>query len=207
MTLLLTSAALKNEAINQEFLSLFNKPADQVKIIIFTFKWNDEQRYYVNLSLDELIKIGVIKENITIFDLSALTFDLDLSEFDVVYMAGGNTFHIMDKIRKLGLVEKVKGFVSAGGIYFGVSAGSVMAGPNINIASPWDENDIGLADFVGFNFIDFAICPHYENKDNEIIKQRQKDLKIKVRPLTDDQAFLVKDGEIALIGKGEEIII
>ncbi|OGY42200.1 MAG: hypothetical protein A2Y67_01615 [Candidatus Buchananbacteria bacterium RBG_13_39_9] len=207
MKLLLTSAGLLNEKVKKKFINLLNKPAGQVKIIMFTFQRNDEEEYYVNLSVDGLTSLGIKNENSKIFDLADDKFVLSLTDFDLIYMAGGNTFDIMDKIRKLGLVEKIKDFVSKGGIYFGVSAGSVMAGPNINISSPWDENDIGLTDFAGFNFIDFAICPHYESKDDEIIKQRQKDLNVPVRLLKDDQAFLVKDREVTLVGKGEEIII
>jgi dipeptidase E len=104
-------------------------------------------------------------------------FDLDLSAFDVLYMAGGNTFHIMDKIKKLGLFEKIKEIVNNGKIYFGVSAGSIMAGPNIGIASPWDENDINLTDYTGFNFVNFAVSPHYTEEEIDLIRNRQKRIK------------------------------
>ncbi len=207
MKLLLTSAGLSDEKIKNEFIKILNKSADQVRIIMCTFQRNDEEKYYVNLSVEELLSLGIKIENLAIFDLAGEHSPLDLADFDMIYMAGGNTFHIMDKIRKLILVEMIKDFVARGGLYFGVSAGSIMAGPNIGIAAPWDDNDIGLTDLEGFNFIDFAISPHYISEDNNLIKERQKELNIPVRLLTDQQAFLVKDGEITLIGDGEEIKI
>lgn len=38
---------------------------------------------------------------------------------------------------------------------------------------------------------------------SEIIKES----KFAVRILTDDQAFLIKDGQVELVGKGEEVLI
>ncbi|MCX6746205.1 MAG: Type 1 glutamine amidotransferase-like domain-containing protein [Candidatus Parcubacteria bacterium] len=204
MKLFLTSAGLKNEKVKAEFIKLFAKPFAQIRAIMFSLVGNKEQEFYVDESIQELLDLGIKKENLQLFNLVEDKKCEDLNNFDLVYICGGNTFHYLDRLRKLGCFDKIKDFVNKGGLYFGVSAGSVIAGPNINISSPWDENDIGITDFAGLNFIDFAICPHYESKDDEIIKQRQKDLNIPVRLLKDDQVFIVLDNEIKLVGEGEE---
>ena len=207
MKLFLTSAGLKNEKVKAEFIKLFTKPFEQIKVIMFFLVKNKEEMFYINESMQELVDLGIKKENLQLCSLAEDKKCEDLNNFDLVYICGGNTFHYLDRLRKLECIDIIKDFVKQGGVYFGVSAGSVLAGPNINISSPWDENDIGMSDFTGFNFIDFAICPHYESKDDQIIKQRQKDLNILVRLLKDDQAFIVLDHEIKLVGEGEEIKI
>ena len=207
MKLFLTSAGLKNEKVKAEFIKLFNRPFEEINVIMFYLVKVKEEMFYINESIQELLDLGISKENLQQFNLAEDKKCEDLNNSDLVYVCGGNTFHYLDRLRKLECIEKIKDFVNMGGLYLGVSAGSVLAGLNINISSPWDENDIGLTDFIGFNFIDFAICPHYEYKDHEIIKQRQKDLDVPVRLLKDDQAFIVLDSEIKLVGEGKEIKI
>ena len=77
-----------------------------------------------------------------------------LAGFDVLYIQGGNTFHLLDQMRRSGadriIRELVAGHLT---VYCGVSAGSIVAGPEIGIAgwSPdWDRNEVGLTDLMGF---------------------------------------------------------
>ena len=202
--LLLTSAGLSNEEIKQEFLNLVMvKPIDSLKVIMISEQKNEQDKIFLDQAIENLKDLKIKQENISVFKLDD-KFEYNLQDFDLLYMCGGNTYHYLDRIRQLDLVDKIKNFVESGKIYFGVSAGSILATPQIDNASPWDENDVKMKDLTGFNFVDFLIAVHINHKDMEIVRKLQQELKMPFRALTDDQAFLVKGDKIKLVGKGEE---
>ena len=101
-------------------------------------------------------------------------------------------------------------------MYIGASAGSMVAGRTI-ITSVWrseargiNRNTVGLKNLKGLNLVPFDIFVHYEPKYDEIIKQKIKNPKKrmkKLRILTDEQAILVQGKEVSLIGKGEAVVV
>ena len=114
----------------------------------------------------------------------------------------------MDGIRKTGLDQKIKKFVKKGGVYFGVSAGSCIASPTIEAASwePADENIIGLKNLKALNLISFFISPHFEKRDYSIIEASANKIKNPVIALNDEQAVLIENSNIKIIGAGKKII-
>jgi len=199
--LLLTSAGLANSKITEAFLKLVDKPASEIKIVFVpTASRTEEELHYVEESKKELIGLGIKRENIKTLNLDRKISYGDVTDFDMIYVCGGNTFYLLKKVRESGFDGIIKKFVENGGIYFGVSAGSNLAGPNIEIASLGDENDVELKDFTGLNLIDAAICPHSDKKDNEKIDAFKKRAKYKIIPLTDSQALLVLNNVVKIIG-------
>lgn len=93
--------------------------------------------------------------------------DLHASEYalhgvDVVAVPGGNTFLLLRELRSLGLLEVLQDFLQDGGRFYGGSAGAVLAGKDIGIASAADSNDVGLEDFRGLDVIGgLDVLPHY----------------------------------------------
>ena len=133
-----------------------------------------------------------------------------LSHFDVMYVQGGNTFYLLKCARESGSDKVVKELIERGVIYIGVSAGSIIAGPNIETSGwdpAWDTNDVNLQDLSGLNLVPFAVVPHFERKDRSVYVERAKQAPYTIRYLTDDQAFLVRDGKVTLVGKGEEMLL
>lgn len=96
-------------------------------------------------------------------------------------------------MREDGFDNVIKRLVKEGTLYLGVSAGSVLAGPNIDIASPFDSNDIELKDWAGLHLTDIIVSPHYNKKDKSIIEKYKQEEKYKVIPLTDNQALRIID--------------
>ena len=86
----------------------------------------------------------------------------DLDDVDLVWVGGGNTYALLDHIRRHGWVEPLRTHVLAGGAYFGDSAGAVLAGADINVARFADPNDVGLTDTTGLGLLGRAIVrPHW----------------------------------------------
>lgn len=205
MKLLLTSAGLSNEIIAEEFRKLLDKPMEQVKVIFIpTASRTEEERYYVNISKQELIDLGIIE--IKVLDIDhEITYD-EIKDYDVLYVCGGNTFYLLDQIRKFNFDKLIKRFIEEDKLYLGVSAGTYITCPTIEHAS-WDypdKNDVGLDDLTGLNLIPFLLTAHYEPDIKDVTKEEISKTKYKTRILTDQQALVVTD-EIRFIGKGEEV--
>lgn len=198
--LLLTSRGFTNRKIGQYFIELLDKPVFDAKILFIpTASRTKDELHYVEESKTELIQIGIKAENLFIYNLDKKLSYPKVNDFDVIYVCGGNTFYLTAKMREDGFNKVIKKLVKDGKLYLGVSAGSVLAGPNIDIASPFDPNDIGLKDWRGLNLTNTIVSPHYTNKDKDIIEKFKLEEKFKVVPLTDNQA-------LRIIGNKEEII-
>jgi len=120
-----------------------------------------------------------------------------LAGFDVLYVQGGNTFYLLDRMRRSGADGIIRKLVAAHGtVYCGVSAGSIIAGPDIGVAgwSPdWDCNEVGLTDPTGLHLVPFIVSPHYVPEDAALIATRLP-LPYPILALRDGQAWVV-DGD------------
>jgi peptidase E len=120
-----------------------------------------------------------------------------LAGFDVLYIQGGNTFYLLDQLRRSGADKIIRDLVTGGQtVYCGISAGSVVACPDMAVAgwSPdWDHNEVGLTDFAGLGLVPFILSPHFEQKDATLIAAHLP-LPHPFLALEDGQAWVV-DGE------------
>jgi peptidase E len=195
MKLLLTSTGFANQKIADFFLDILRKdPTDAMVAFIPTASRTEEELFYVRKSKQELLDMGIKK--IVEFDLENKPSSDPLSGFDIVYVCGGNTYYLLKKIRNSGFDVALNNF---NGLYVGVSAGSIVVGPSIEIAGPWDENDISLEDESGMNIIDFAVSPHYQRKDKEIIAEIKSKVDYEILELTDNQAIFCENGKRKII--------
>ena len=188
--LLLTSVGFVNPIIAKEFLKLFGKNPSEIKIIFIpTASRTPEELVYVKESKKELIGLGIKEENIFVFNLDKkLNYD-DIKNYDSIYVCGGNTFYLAMKIKENGFDKIISKLVNNSKVYVGVSAGSILAGSNIKVALPFDENDVNLKDFKGLNLTDKIINPHHDEKEEKIIEKFEKNFGHKVLRIKMDKHF------------------
>lgn len=195
MKLLLTSAGFSNKKISKVFLDLFDKSAEKIHIIFIpTASRSKEEMKYVGESRQELIDLRI--NRIAILNLDHEIKKQEIENSDAVYVCGGNTFYLLKKIRESGFDKLLRDY---NGIYVGVSAGSVVVGPNIEVSAPWDENDVNLSDTTGLNIVNFAVVPHFQRKDHSIVENLKKQAKYEIVPLTDKQAILITDNKREIV--------
>lgn len=198
--LLLTSAGFENPRIGEKFLELVHKSPSEIKVIFIpTASRTEEELKYVTMAREEIIRIGVKKEHIKTLDLDHKITYKEVKDYDAIYVCGGNTFYLLQKVRETGFDAVINQFVEDGKLYVGVSAGSIIACPLIEIALPFDENDAGITDFTGLNLVHIVITPHYTHKEKKIIDEYGKKIQYTIVPLTDNQALLIMDKEISII--------
>ena len=204
--LLLTSAGFKNPKVGEKFLKLVNKPVSEIKIIFIpTAARTKEELKYVDESKKELLDLGIPETNIKILNLDKSLAYEEVKDFDVIYVRGGNTFYLMHKVRETGFDGVIKQFVKEGKVYVGVSAGSIIAGPNLSIADKeqlgfGDVNNVGLKDLTGLNLTNIAIFPHFRKEEHNAIEKFKKKVNYQIVTLTDSQALLILDDKITIIG-------
>lgn len=201
MPLLLTSAGFPNPHVGAVFASHLKDPAT-ARILFFSDAARTEhERTYVRACLVELRDLGC-------GDLRERTMDTvftphEFSEADVVYVAGGNTFHLLRKMRECRFKEALLPFLDRGGLYVGVSAGSIVPGPDIAIAgfgSEGDENDAGMTDLTGLGVVDFTVFPHFTPELRAEAAAFREQANYDVLTLTDEQAVLVEGRKRTIIG-------
>lgn len=191
--LLLTSNGFINPKIGQEFLNLVSKTPADIKVLFIptASETGGDFTSYFNVAKKELTDLGILKENITWFNANNPKAVGQLNKYDAVYVCGGNTFYLLYQLKLTGLYRKLISFINSGKVYVGVSAGSVLAGPSILISAPFDSNDIKLEDFTGLGVTSKIICPHYNEKDENLIVKVEKKNNWKVLRLNDGQALEV----------------
>ena len=110
---------------------------------------------------------------------------------EVVLISGGNTFQLLDNLRKSGLDKTIVEFShKQGGTLAGFSAGALVLTPTITVCKlpGFDENLVGIDDFNGLNIVDFELFPHYEKQSYEtILNEYRETTDNQVREITDEE--------------------
>ena len=86
-----------------------------------------------------------------------------LARVDALFVGGGNTYALLDRVRAAGLIEAIRERAQAGMPYAGASAGANLAGPTIVTTNDW--NVVALAHFGALHLVPFNINPHYKDAD------------------------------------------
>jgi dipeptidase E len=117
-----------------------------------------------------------------------------------LYISGGNTFYLLQELKRKHLLPSIKSQIDEGMIYIGESAGAMITTLDIEYAQIMDDKNLAndLNDYSALNLIDFAIVPHYgefpfEETTIEIVQAYQ--YKLKLLPITNSQAIIVNEDD------------
>ena len=130
--ILLTSAGFDNPRIGELFLELVGKPPEEIKVLFIPTAANFyEALKMVPFCMEDLLNIGIPESNIKVFDLHRAMTAEELLAFDTVYFTGGSPQYLLERINDSGFRKPLCDFVNRGGVYVGVSAGSIVATVNL----------------------------------------------------------------------------
>jgi len=203
--LLLTSSGMIGT--KEEILSVLLKPADKIRVAhIITASKIEEDTSYVEKDRELMKEAGFNVEDVDIEGKNKNQLLKILESVDIIYVQGGNTYYLLKQMRKSGFDKIIKKLLTKGIIYIGVSAGSIVAGETIQTAG-WlgDKNTVNLINLKGLKLVKSNLFVHYKPEDAEIIKQKSKKIKKRLRILTDEQALFIFGKKITLVGEGEAI--
>lgn len=129
-----------------------------------------------------------------------------LDKLDMIYVNSGNTFDLLDWVRRSGLDRLLQNRDYEHIIYCGSSAGSLVAGPNIELAgwNPYrDRNQTQLKNLRGIGIVSFAIAPHCTPPHTDRVVTQYQSANYPIVAITDKQAVIVNMKGFAIAGEGE----
>ena len=185
------------------------KPLSEAKILYVTTaskKVNDSS--YVERTRQKMDELNFSYTEFDIVGKSEEELKKALSDSDILYVEGGNTFYLLKAVRDTGFEKIVKEAIENGLVYWGVSAGAYIACQSIIMATWSDRFDrCGVTDWTAMNLVPFFIKAHYTPDMLGTLKEKSNDLQLPLRVLNDDQVVMMKDGEVQLTGGGDELIL
>ena len=100
-------------------------------------------------------------------ELRAVTADAAgaaaLEEAEAVFVGGGNTFRLLERLQRCFLLDVLRRRASEGMRYLGASAGTNIAAPTIRTTN--DMPIVQPAGFAALGLVPFQINPHYIDAD------------------------------------------
>lgn len=134
--------------------SLSKEDCEQGKILLITLMRRESKQELISACR----ALGFAEENITVFDETKPS--LKEQDYDVIYVSEGNTFTLLDYMKKQGLFQLIRTWVKQGGRYIGISAGAHIAGKDIKAARSFDDNEVRLSDLAALALFEGAVIPH-----------------------------------------------
>lgn len=131
MKMLLTSTGLKSKEFQYEFLKNVNDNIREVKVIFVPTAANDdESKALLPSCKEDLTNLGILENNILIYDLDYLLAYEEGCKYDAIYFCGGSTKYLLERINKVGFAAILTKLLEKGIFFVGVSAGSKVCGNN-----------------------------------------------------------------------------
>ncbi|MCL2819682.1 MAG: Type 1 glutamine amidotransferase-like domain-containing protein [Oscillospiraceae bacterium] len=162
----------------------------------------DDNTFYIDEDRNALRSLGLNVEDLEITSLPYDEIKEQLSNTDYIFVCGGNTFFLLQELRRKGVDKLILEHINKGKLYISTSAGSLIMQNDI-IADNTDR--AGMApdlngDFSALAVIDFYMYVHYGHNywgdDDESIKlYYNKPELIKIN----DKQVVTVDGEKASI--------
>ena len=129
---ILTANGLENKNIGKIFLNFTGKNPEDIKAIFVPTAANNAGAIEVlPKCMHDLLDLGILEKNIYVYDLHYKMENDELSKYDAIYFCGGSSQYLLKRINETGFNASIKHFVDNGGIYIGVSAGSIVAANNL----------------------------------------------------------------------------
>ena len=190
--IVLTSCGIIDEDFKSRFYEVIPKDELKNKKILYVTTAmdgeSDDDRSWADKEYKTILELGISEKNIVEYKIGKSQDNLE--DFDIMYMMGGNTFYLLDVIRKTGFDRMINNFLNAKKLYIGSSAGSIIIGNSIETAAPFDDNNVGMTEFSSLKLVDGIIIPH-ANKKEEFIDSLKKETDEKIIPLCDGNGIIV----------------
>lgn len=164
--IILTSCGLRNENFKNRFYEIISKEELKDKKVLYITTAVDgekeDNRDWVYKEYKTILDLGINESNITEYKIGN---KINIDDYDIIYMMGGNTIYLLDMIRKYNFGEVIKGFINKGKIYIGSSAGSQILGTTIELGAKYEDNFINMTDFTALGIVNKEIIPHANKKE------------------------------------------
>ncbi|GHV38399.1 hypothetical protein FACS189490_00260 [Clostridia bacterium] len=170
--ILLTSAGFETRVISDAFLRLVGKEPIAIKALFIPTAANNADAIEVlPKCMNDLLKVGILKDNINVFDLHRSLSETEMNKFDMVYFTGGSPQYLLKRINETGFSIPLNKFVDNGGVYIGVSAGAVICAANFpnNLCYLKSTLNVHMQDGMADGVFDNQAAVHIDLKNDRAV--------------------------------------
>ena len=162
--------------------------------------------FLIRMSKWILKSLGLIIDELDISNTPYETIKSKLENNDYIFVTGGNTFFLLQELKRTKTDKIIINEVNKGKLYIGESAGAIVVSPSIEYSKAMDsiEKAPNLKDFTGLHLVNFYTVPHDNNWEfkkavREIVDKYSKTLELSV--INDKQAILIENDKIKILSK------
>lgn len=133
--------------------------------LIPTASLGEEVNAYLIAAKDALVAAGLVIDELEVSTASQAEIAEKLERNAFIYVAGGNTFFLLQELKRTGADTLIVEQVRAGKCYIGESAGSAVLAPSIEYLQRLDDPSAApdLDSYASLALVDFYPLPHYGN--------------------------------------------
>jgi dipeptidase E len=215
--MLLTSNGLRNEVLTSALAELIGKPFTRAKVVFIptaSVATAGDHGWLV----EDLNRLhGLRWREFNVLELNGLPSSLVLERLrhaDVIYVEGGNHYHLANSITANGLAAEMAGILESK-VYVGVSAGSMIFSRNLSEQTGeafGEQDDLRILGQTParspFGLFDWYLKPHlnspdFPNRTRKWFEKAAAKLDFPVYAIDDDSAVLVRGEATDVVSDGE----
>lgn len=181
------------------------KCAGKTVTFIPTASLVEDVTFYVDAGKKALEKRGLIVDELEISTATKETIDSTLQKNDYIYVTGGNTFFLLQELKRTGADKVISEQVNSGKMYIGESAGSIVLSRSIEYVKDMDDFTAApnIGTFSSLGMIDFYPVPHHTNFPFKETVERiisSYEGKIDLCPISNTQAIVIHGNKFEVWG-------
>ena len=159
--------------------------------------------FYVSAGRKALEKMGLTIDELEISTATTDDIHAKIKNNDFIYVTGGNTFYLLQELKRTGADKIIIDEINSGKLYIGESAGAMVASANVEYATEMDsvKKAPNLESLDALGLVDFYTVPHYTNPP--FTKSAQKIIDtysstLNLTPISNKDAILVHNNEVKI---------
>ena len=190
--------------VKATFKNFMNNNTKGKKVLFIpTANIDEETKFLVDEAKEVFESLGMEVEDLEISKLNEKTIKNKIEKANYLYVGGGNTFYLLQELKRKNLIDFIKNRVNFGMTYIGESAGAIITSKDIEYNYLMDDKTIAkdLKDYLGLNLVDFYVVPHlnefpFEESAKQTV-EKYKD-KLNIIAINNSQAIIVKDDKFEI---------
>ena len=191
--------------VSSTFPSFAGDCAGKHVLFIPTASIPEKVTFYVEADKKALQKLGMLVEELEISTADRDEINGKLREAEYIFVSGGNTFFLLQELRRTGADKLISEHIERGGLYIGASAGSMILCPNIEYVKLMDDPNAAPelnGSFDALGVVGFSVLPH---SGNFPFKEAAKKIvaaygdKLDLRPIANHHAVTVRGDTVEIV--------
>jgi dipeptidase E len=174
-------------------------------VFIPTASLPEKVDFYMEADKKALAKLGLAVGELEVSRASRADIAARMNEADILFVEGGNTFFLLQELKRTGADERIAEHIASGKLYIGASAGSMVLAPNIEYVQLLDDPAAAPqleGDFSALAQVAFYVVPHFTNAPFKKAAQKimaEYGAILDLRPISNHQAIAVKGGDVSVL--------